>query len=505
MSTNKSLAKSAGIIGFATLCSRILGFIRDIIIARFFGTGMYAQAFVVAFMIPNLLRDVIGEGATNSAIVPVLTEELTYRGKSSFVRLTQVLFNIFTIVLFFVTIVGILASPFIVRGIAPGFISHPEKLEVTVKLTKFLFPFLILVGLWALFMGVLNSLRHFASPAFGPALLNLSIICCAIWYRGDVFGLALGVIIGGLLQVSILLPALIRHKIRFRKIFGLYHPSATRIGILLIPRAAGACIYQINTIITRVLASLSYIVGDGAVAGMYFANRVWQLPLAIFAIALAQAALPTMSSHSAKNDMVALKSTVLFSLKTLFFILIPASIGLCILNLKITKFIFQGGAFTNYSSLITANALLFYSIGLVGCGGIKLLVNAFYSLQDTTTPVKVASISLIINIFLSVILMWPLKVGGLALANSIAATFNCILLYISLRSKIGPIGLSRISEFLFKISFSGALMGVYCYVLKEHLHILALIFTGILIYIIICFTLGLKELRELVRWIYTRR
>lgn len=505
MSTNKSIAKSAGVIGLATSLSRVLGFIRDIVIATFFGTALYAQAFVVAFRIPNLLRDLVGEGAMNAAFVPVLTEELTKKGRQDFFKLAQVMLNILFVALLIITVFGILASPLIIRLIAPGFLADQEKFQVTVTLTKILFPFLILVGLWAYAMGVLNTLGHFAAPAFGPAILNMSMILCAACFGENVFGLATGVLAGGALQLFIQVPALYLKGWRFRLTRDFAHPKAKRIGVLLIPRGLGACVYQVNVFISTILASLSNVAGEGAVAALYYANRIWQLPLAIFGIALAQAALPAMSRQAALNNIEALKDTLLFSLRALFFILVPSSIGLMVLSAPITKLLFERGAFTAYSTQITASALFFYAIGLVACGGIKVLVSAFYSLQDTLTPVKVAIGSLFINIILNVIFMFPLKAGGLALATSLSAVFNCVLLYIFLRRKIGRLGISRVLDSLAKILLAGIAMGILCYFTRLRINAIVSIVAGLAVYILACLLFGSRELKEILSWISKRK
>ena len=436
----RSLIKSTGTISVAVIISRILGLVRDIVIAGCFGTAVYAQAFVVAFRIPNLLRDLVGEGATNAAFVPVLTDELTKKGKQDFFKLAQVILNIMFVVLLVLTVIGIFAAPLIVRLIAPGFTADKEKFELTVSLTRVLFPFLLLVGLWAYAMGVLNSLGKFAASAFGPCFLNLSIILCAMWFGENIFGLATGVLAGGILQLFIQLPSLYSSGWRARLTTEVSHPKAKRIGVLLVPRALGACVYQIDVFISTILASLAWIVGEGAVPALYYANRVWQLPLAIFGIALAQAALPTMSKHVALNDTVKMKETLSFSLKVLAFILIPSSIGLMILSTPIIKVLLQRGAFTAYSTGITSNALFFYAMGLVTCAGVKVLVSAFYSMHDTMTPVKTALVALVINIVLSLTLMFPLKLGGLALATSVSSIFNFTALYILLEKRLGDIG-----------------------------------------------------------------
>lgn len=507
----KALIKSTGVIGFATATSRVLGFVRDIVIARFFGTAVYAQAFVIAFRIPNLLRDLVGEGAMNAAFVPVLTDELTKNGKKDFLRLAQVIFNILFWVLALLTVLGVILSPLIVRLIAPGFIADKAKFDVTVTLTRLLFPFLLLVGLWAYAMGVLNSLKIFAAPAFGPAALNLSMILCAMWFGEDVFGLATGVLAGGLLQLAIQLPPLYMNGWKFSLTRRFYHPKAKSVGRLLVPRSLGACVYQVNVFVSTILASLSGIVGEGAVAALYYANRVWQLPLAIFGIALAQAVLPTMSRHVALNDTDKLKETLHFSLATLFFILIPSTVGLIVLAEPITKVLFQRGAFTSYSTGITATALLFYSIGLVACGGIKVLVNAFYSMHDTMTPVRTAIGSLVINLALNIMLMFPMKLGGLALATSISAIFNFIALYILLERRLGNFGRAFIIDTFLRVLTAGVVMGVFLWLIVMAFapfrltHLVFSIISGIAVFLISSYLFGVKEMKDLVVWARKRR
>ncbi len=507
----RGLIKSTGVIGIATAISRVLGFVRDIVIAGFFGTAIYAQAFVVAFRIPNLLRDLVGEGATNAAFVPVLTEELTKKGKDEFFKLSQVILNILFIALFVLTIIGIMAAPVIVRLMAPGFVIDAEKFQVTVTLTRILFPFLLLVGLWAYAMGILNSLGKFAAPAFGPCLLNLAIIFCAIWFGENILGLTTGVLAGGALQLAIQFPSLYASGWKARLTAEFAHPGARKAGILLIPRAMGACVYQINVFISTILASLSSIAGEGAVAALYYANRLWQLPLAVFGIALAQATLPTMSKHVALNDMGKFKDTILFSLKILLFILVPSSIGLMVLSVPITKVLFERGAFTSYSTSITSNALFFYAMGLVACGGIKILVNAFYSMHDTMTPVKTAFVSVILNILLNILLMRPLKIGGLALATSIATTFNFIALYILLKQRIGSLGTRHILNAFFRIAIAGIIMGIVLKVLLNILtdfsfvNLFVLIISGGITFFGAAYILDVKELKEFVAWISKRR
>ncbi len=374
MSKNKHILKSAGIIGSLTVVSRVLGFLRDILIAKFFGTARYAQAFVVAFRIPNMLRDLIGEGATNAAFVPVLSEYSATKKKEEFWHLANVLLNVILIVLAGVTLLGVIFAPLIVRLIAPGFIGDPEKFRTTVYLTRFMFPYILLVGLLAYSMGVLNSLRHFSVPAFAPAILNISIIVCVLLRQGSVSALATGVLIGGVVQLLVQLPVLFSRGFKFNFRSGVRHPAVKKIGTLLVPRIYGSCVYQINIFINTMLASLSHIVGAGGVAALYYANRIFQFPLAIFGIAVAQAALPTMSREALESGLLKLKETLSFSLRAVNFIMVPASLGLIMLSRPITSALFERGEFGGYSTFITAQALMFYSIGLFSYAGIKIHV-----------------------------------------------------------------------------------------------------------------------------------
>jgi putative peptidoglycan lipid II flippase len=507
----RGLIRSTGVISLATALSRVLGFVRDIVIANFFGTAVYAQAFVVAFRIPNLLRDLIGEGAANAAIVPVLTEELAKKGREDFFKLAQVVLNILFWTLLAITAIGMLAAPIIVKVIAPGFSIDKEKFDVTVQLTRMIFPFLVLVGLWAYAMGVLNTLGHFAAPAFGSCFLNISMIFCAMWFGENVFGISAGVLAGGVLQLFFQIPPLYSHGWRMKLTNDFSHPQAKKIGKLLVPRALGSCVYQIDVFISTILASLSNIVGDGAVAALYYANRVWQLPLAIFGIALAQAVLPSMSRHMALNDHAKMKETLHFALNTLFFALIPSTVGLVLLGAPITKVLFQRGLFSEYSTRITSSAIIAYSLGLVACGGIKILVSAFYSMHDTRTPLRTAMKALAVNIVLSLLFMYPLKVGGLALAMSVSATFNFVSLYIALRKKIGDFGTAQIVDSFLRVLLSSLIMGAVivslAYYLKNitAIKLALIIVSGLAVFLLTTYLLKVKEIKDLVEWIQKRR
>jgi len=504
--SKKHIIRSAGIIGFGTIISRVLGFVRDVIIARYFGTAKYAEAFVVAFRIPNMLRDLIGEGATNAAFVPVLSEYLVKK-KEEFWELANVILNLLLIALSAITIVGILASPLIVRLIAPGFLDDPEKFAITVRLTRLMFPYILLIGLAAYTMGVLNSLKHFSAPAFGPCFLNIAIIICAMAWGESVMGLASGVLIGGVLQLAIQIPVLYRKGFKFSFTKKLNHPAANKIGVLLLPRILGSCVYQVNLFVNTILASLSGIVGAGGVAALYYANRIFQFPLAIFGIAIAQAVLPTMSQEALEKEPDKLKHTLSFSLRVINFIIIPASIGLIILAVPITRVLFERGKFDQDSTRITANALVFYSIGLFSYSGIKIIVSCFYSLKDTLTPVKIAGASLLLNIALNIALMFPLKIGGLALSASISGIFNFFALFYMLRKKIGPLeGYKILSSFLKALMASLAMAAIiYICSFKIGLNLFVVIAIAIVSYVMAAFVFKVPEAKDLLLWILKKK
>ncbi|MCM8783626.1 MAG: murein biosynthesis integral membrane protein MurJ [Candidatus Omnitrophica bacterium] len=513
---HRKLANSAVIIGIGTAISRFLGLIRDIIIARVFGTSILADSFFVAFRIPNLLRDFVGEGATNSAFVPVFSEYLVRKEFNEYQRLVNALFKIAVLILLTVSILGIIFSPFIVSIIAPGFKLTLNKYQITVSLTRIIFPYIFFIGLTSFFMGILHSHQLFASSAFSPCMLNLALIMGAVWwvkYIG-VYGLAWAVILGGILQVLIQIPSLKRTNFKFKLKDCFKHPGVNKIGKLLLPRVLGSGVYQINLFVDTILASLSKIVGEGGVSALYYSNRLVQLPLAIFGISVAQAALPTMAIESQENNFDKLSQTILFSLRNVFFITLPSAVGLIALSVPITRILFQRGEFGIYSTQITSSALLFYSLGLFAYVGIKILVSAFYSLQDTFTPVKISSLSLLINIILNVILMFPLKVSGLALATALSASFNFSLLFKHLRKRIASLEAKDLLFSSMRILLASLCMGIMVkisfyilnYLLKnEILQVLLAIGIGIVFYIVFCFIFRVRELYQVKKWILGRR
>ena len=429
--------KAAWVVGLATLLSRVFGFIRDMVIAGFFGAGPATDAFFVAFRIPNLLRRLFAEGSLTIAFIPVFTGYLK-RSKRQAVEFAGIAFTLLSIILALVSVAGVLLSPWIVKVIAPGFTDVPDKYELTVFLTRLMFPYIFFISLVALCMGILNSFRHFAAPALAPVILNICMIAAAFLLK-DCFGnpiisLAVGVMAGGVLQLAMQFPFLLKVGARLKPNFHFNHPGIKRIGVLMLPAVFGAAVYQASIFINTILASL---LPGGSVSYLYYADRVVQLPLGVFAIAVGTASLPSFSEQVTGGNYEELKDTISFSLRLILFVTIPAMFALIVLRVPIISVLFQRGKFDVASTVFTAQALLYYAAGLWAFSCIRVIVSAFYAMQDTRTPVKIAVAALLVNVIMSIILMFPMKHGGLALATSIASAVNIVALAVILRRKVG--------------------------------------------------------------------
>lgn len=466
MSEHKKLFKSAGIVSFFTLISRILGFVRDVVIAKMFGTGAAVQAFVVAFRIPNTLRHLVGEGAANAAVIPVLSEYLDKKDNKEFWRVTNLLLSTVVIILAAIALIGTLLAPFIVRIIAFGFVNDPQKLDLTIRLTRIMFSFIFLIGLSAYVMGILNTLKHFAAPAAASCFLNITMIVFGLYlcryFQEPIIGLSIAVLIGGVLQLIVQIPVLMKNGFRFRFGFDFQHPAIKRIGNLLLPRMLGSSIYQLNVFVDTMFASLGHIVGEGAIAALYYSNRLIQFPTALFGSALATACLPTLSQQSIADDMNSFKKTIDVSLRSLLVLLIPSSIGLLVLSEPIIRLLFERGAFDSLSTQMTSFAMAFYCIGLFAYSGARVMTSCFYALKDTVTPVKITFICLILNVVFNFLLMRVLQVGGLALATSISSIANFFILIFLLRKKIGNLGLISLIVNTLKTFLISLVMGAFC-------------------------------------------
>ncbi len=498
MDNNQKVSKAAGAVSGMTLLSRIFGFLRDMVIAMAFGSSASADAFFVAFRIPNMQRRILGEGAVTAAFIPVFTETFTQKGESAAWRFTANLFNILSIILFLASLFILIFSSTVITVFAPGFLDQLEKFELTVKLTRWMAPYLFFIGLAAFCMGILNSLKEFVLPAATPILQNVSMILSVLILvpimDEPIMGLAIGVLAGGALQFLVQLPAVLKKGIRFEKTLNFRQEEFVKCASLMGPVILGLAVYEINIMIDTLLASL---LPGGSISYLYYGNRLVQLPLGVFAVALAVVLLPTLSSQAAKGNLKKLVQTLGFSIRLILFITLPATIGLIILREPIVNTLWERGEFLASTTEGTAIALLYYSIGLCAYSGIKIIAPAFYSLQDTKTPAKIGIYSMLLNTVLNLVLMGPLKHGGLALATSLAALFNVALLIHFLRKRLGLLGGRKIFFSTLKMFLSALTMGIATHLCRESffeatdplsirlLALTACISTGILVYALI--------------------
>src|SRR5438094_7107066 len=434
------VVEAAGVIGLATLLSRVLGFARDMVLARLFGAAPSADAFFVAYRIPNLLRELFAEGSMSAAFIPVFSEYLAQRTKRDAWELASAAFTTLLTILTGVCVLGIFASPWIVMLIAPGFSGDAEQQALTILLTRIMFPYLLFIGLAALAMGVLNSVRSFAAPAFSPVLFNIAIIAAAFLlaplFAEPILAVAVGVVIGGLAQFLSQLPALRQADLLFGWRFDFAHVGVRRIALLMAPALIGLSVTQINILVSTILASYF----PGGPTYLFYGMRLIHFPLGIFGVALATALLPSLSTQAAKGELDALRGTLGFGLRLIFFIIVPAMVGLILLRVPIVHLFFEHGRFSAADTQGTAAAVLAYAVGLWAFAGVRIVISAFYSLQDTRTPVLVAVVALAANIALSLLLMGPLRHAGLALATALSAILNMGLLVVFLARRLGAFG-----------------------------------------------------------------
>ena len=517
VSENSRVAKAAGVVGAATLLSRVFGFLRDAVIAWFFGAGMVSDAFFVAFRIPNLLRRLFAEGALTVTFIPVFTEHLSKNGKDAALEMAAAAVKFLAILLAGIAVCGILLAPLLVRILAPGFIDAPGQLALAITLTRIMFPYIFFIGLVAISMGILNVFGYFAAPALAPVLLNLAII-------GSVFlisphldqpavGLAVGVLIGGIMQLALQLPFLIKCGIRLLPKTPWYHPALKKIGTLMLPAVPGAAVYQVNILVGTFLASL---LPAGSISYLYYADRLNQFPLGIFAIAAATAALPSLSRQAAAKEIQALKRTFTQAVKMVLFIVVPAMVGLIVLRDPIVAVLFKRGAFDAETAALTASAVLYYAIGLWAVSSVKIVVTTFYALQDTRTPFKIGAISIAANMVLGILLMGPLGHRGLALATSLASMLNLALLCRVLQRRIGTLDWREIGVSAGLTTASSVIMGGVVYLMTYRMipagddgslpGLAAGIMTGILVYGSLSVVLKRPELDTILSgWLNRRK
>jgi len=428
------IIKNTYTLGLGTLFSRILGFVRDILIARFFGTSGLLEAFIVSFRLPNIFRSIFAEGFSDSVATPVLSEY--QKDRQQIFKLGSHLLSLFFVVLLIFTILGAIFAKFLVILIAPGFVSQVSKFNLAVSFTRITFIYLFLISLTSVMISLLYSLKKFFIPAINPAFLNLSFIVGIIFFSQffENYILIACVLTAGVIQLIFPYLALRKQGFRFQFNFfqALKNSVVSRMLKLFLPRIWSSLIYHLSVFVDTIFSSLTLIVGAGALAAVYYANRLIQFPFALIALSISRVAIVDLSSYHSQGNSGDFKKLFVFSFQNIIFFIIPLSIIFICIPDAIISVIFARGAFDLYSLQMTSSVLFFYSFGLFFFCAIKLLVNSFYSLKDTVLPAKTASFSLVVNIVLSAILMFPLKIGGVALGSSLAAACNFCLTFLFL-------------------------------------------------------------------------
>jgi putative peptidoglycan lipid II flippase len=454
------LVRSASTITPLTLLSRVTGYLRDKVIAVTLGAGLRMDAFVVAWRIPNMLREIIGEGAMSSAVIPVYTEVSQQRGDQARAFLGRVV-GTFALILTGVTALGILVSPWLVGLLAAPYRAEPHKFELTVVLNRWIFPYILLVSLAALCQAILNAHHRFAAPAAAPIFLNVAIIVAALFLSPllaePTYGLVAGVLVGGFLQVAIQLPQLRRLKAVGRPALGWRDPAVRSVLLLMSPRLLAYGINSVNTVVaTRFAASL----GNSSVSHLYYANRLKELVLGGFAVSVATAILPTLSRQALAEDRGPFKDHLAFALRLIAFVTIPASVGLVALQTPIVRVLFQGGRFGAADTRATAGVLATLSLGLFFFAGIRVVVPAFYALKNTTLPVAAAFFDA--AVFIGLCTLWTRRLGlpGIGLAASAAAAVDVGILLAALRRREGSLRGRAIASSLWRIVAASAAMGI---------------------------------------------
>jgi putative peptidoglycan lipid II flippase len=460
------LARSAGVFGLATITSRILGLVRDQVIAFYFGAGDANDAFRVASRIPNLVRDLFAEGAMSAAFVPTFTQQLTLHGRQRAWRLASSVVNALLIVTGVIVLAGIIFAEPLVRLYASDFAEVPGKLELTIYLTRIVFPFLTMVAVAAAMMGMLNSLGHFFIPALSPAMFNVAIIVMALALipMAPSLGVrpitivAVATLVGGLGQLLIQWPALHREGFRYRPVLDLGDEGLRRVLLLMGPGTIGMAATQINVFVNTVLATGE---GTGAVSWLDFAFRLMYLPIGLFGVSIATAATPAVSRMVAERDFARIRSTLANALGLMLFLNVPATVGLIVLAQPIVAVIFERGEFTAADTFATAAALQLYAIGLVGYSVVRIISPTFYALQRSRVPVLVSAGSVVVNVALNLALVRAMGYRGLALGTSITAILNATVQLLLLRREIDGLDGRRMIASLVRVLVASAVMGVF--------------------------------------------
>ncbi len=517
-------ARAARSVSFAVFLSRILGLVREQVFAKLFGAGIFNEAFQVAFRIPNLLRDLFAEGALSSAFVPTFTEYLRKKGRAEAWLLANLVIGALLVLLGALTLILLLFSDQFVYLLAAGYAKVPGKLEVTSSLIKILSPFLMLIALASVVMGMLNTLNHFFIPALAPALFNVALIGSGFflvpWFEQQgivpIYAMAVGAVVGGLLQLAVQLPILHRYGYRPRLTFDVHHEGLKRIGRLIAPALLGISAVQINVVVNTQLAS--FLQANGPVSWLGFAFRVLYLPIGLFGVAVGVVNLRDVSRLAAEERWEDVKATVAHSVKLISLLSIPSTVGLIVLAHPIVELIFERGRFSSDDTTHTAYALVCYSLGLFSYSCVKIYVPTFYALGDTRTPVRSSILAVATNISVNLALIAVLPSGyrylGLATGTSLSMGLNNALLAYSFGARLGSLQTYKVASTIGKNLVAAGVMGVVVYALNYWFHstwesmetlllavsVSSAIAVGVLVYFVCCWLLGVGE----IRYIFSR-
>jgi putative peptidoglycan lipid II flippase len=513
MSKSRKVVEAASFIMICMVISRILGYVRDVIIYAQFGQNRITDAYNAAFSIPDFLYQLLVGGALSSAFIPVFSSFIATDKEDDAWEVASVTFNIIMILMAGGIGLGVVFAPQLINILVPGF--DAETTRLTIFLTRILFIQVIFMALSGISMGILNSYKHFTAPAVGSVLYNLGTIVVGYLlspYIG-ITAFTVGVIVGAILNFLYQLPALLKIGMRYRWTLNWSHPGVRNLFGLILPVLIGLSITELNLFVNQNLASQ---LNPGIVAALRSGQRLMQLPIGVFAIAIAIAVFPTLTEYAAKNELSSFKVAMSEGVRNVIFITLPASSGLIALAIPLIRFIYEQGKFTPDATKATAVALFYYSLGIFAYSAIHVLSRAFYALKDTMTPVFVGSLAMIINILLSIILIKPMEHGGLALAYSIAGIVNMLVLFYVLRRKIGSINGRVILISFLKSLIASVIMGLTVSIfvqqmeafldisrkLNQGIIVMIGIGLGVISYIFIAFILKMDEAKtvgELVK------
>jgi len=476
-----SVARNAGVISLAVTASRVLGLVRDQVFAALFGAGLQYDAFLTAFRIPNLLRDLFAEGALSAAFVTTFTQVQQTKGSEEAFRLSNRVATALMLVLSAICVVGWIFARSIVYWLAPGFYDVPGKAELTIHLTRIMIPFLLLIALAAKAMGILNARNKFAIPAIAPVFFNLGSVIGGLFLGftvgpslglSPIEGMAFGTLVGGFLQFAVQWPSLRRAGFRYRPMLDFYDPGVRQIMRLMGPAIIGTAAVQINVFVNTNFASeivdpATGAVLNGPVSWLSYAFRFMQFPIGVFGVAIATAALPPLSRSTSNPDYVEFRQTLAHSLALVFLLCIPSAVGLVVLGRPIVALVFEHGKFTSFDTVQTANALAAYSLGLAGYAAVKVLSPAFYALNDARTPMLISVGSIVVNFVMNSLLVGPFGHVGLAFSTSTVALVNFLLLAVFMRRRLGRLGGRRLAATVFRVIAASCAMAAGAWFASE--------------------------------------